>query len=113
MAGTPLHRLLIPGLCLLLAVPISGSAQNEERLNPFARPALDVAPIARLAAGQSDLVLRGVMAAGAASLANINGELLGIGDTINGHELVAIIDGRARLTKGDRTFELTLDKDNP
>lgn len=52
--------------------------------------------------------LRGVMLAGADSVANVEGTLLRIGETTDGWRLLRVDDGRATFTKAGRQTTLTM-----
>lgn len=107
-------RHTLSGLLVLLA---TGQPLTAEVLqhNPFKRPMLE----GRAAAGVNgnalggELVLQATLAAGDSSLANINGQLLHIGDEVSGYQLREINEGSVVLFKNEQLRRLTVrdDKD--
>lgn len=97
-----------PTALLLLAAP--SAAQDPDptlATNPFDRPAFvvnlsDAAARGPLAPAVL-LDLRTTMVGKDAAFANINGEILSVGDTLDGYRVVSIREGRVILTKdGER-----------
>ena len=96
----------------LIIALISSSAEvsSRERTNPFSQPDTDffiasntggtIAPV--------ELKLKAVMPAKENALANINGQLLRVGESINGFILVAVTHTGVQLKRGDETFDLLL-----
>jgi hypothetical protein len=62
-------------------------------------------------APQVTLELRGTMAAGEHSLANIGGEILAIGQEISGYRLMAVHQRHVVLEKNEIQRTLLIDKD--
>ena len=96
------------------------SGQSEEppvptlERNPFARPTVAAlqsaaAPRAANAAPAAALELRAVMVAGSASMVNVAGRIIGLGEEVDGHTLVEVSETTAVFTKDGQTVELTLD----
>ena len=101
-------RKLYPAALLLLTAP--GAAQDPDpalATNPFDRPAFvvtlgDVASPGPMALPVR-LELRTTMVGEDAALANIDGEILSAGDTVDGYRVASIREGRVILTKdGER-----------
>lgn len=86
----------------------------ELKTNPFERPVLsdsdaDQHMIAKEPA--AEMALLGTMAAGHNSLANIGGEILAIGETVNGYTIVSIEEHYVVLQKDDNKTTLLMDMD--
>ncbi|HRH75539.1 MAG TPA: hypothetical protein PLM62_20835, partial [Zoogloea sp.] len=67
-------------------------------------PALAPGPASAPAAWQR--TLRGVLLAGAGALANVDGQLVGIGERIEGHRLVSVSEHQAVFEKDGRRIVL-------
>ena len=52
--------------------------------------------------------LRAVMVAGRASVANVEGQLVGIGEELDGHRLVEVTERRAVFEKDGTLYELVM-----
>ncbi len=109
-SGTGLAILLLVGTCL--GGPFIPAAA-EERVNPFATP-MDMdadhggrhgtqAPV--------ELQLRATMPSADRPLANIGGEILEIGETFAGYELIQVSVSGVVLARGEDTIELLLRPD--
>lgn len=84
-------RHMMAGLLLVAAGTCAADDTATLRVNPFLRP--DAGNGAAAAAAATDtgaMELRGIMMAGALSLANIGGRIIGVGEQINGYRLVAV-----------------------
>ena len=102
-------------LTLLLAVPawqVGGAAEPIEN-NPFTRPGYTAdRPLPATVEQQPEvfepLRLKATLIASTRKLANINGEILSIGDEIQGHRLVRISEGEAVLRKAGNLLTLSV-----
>lgn len=109
-------------LCLVSGASRGGAAPGL-RHDPFTRPGATgnsvpgaVAPLLGGAPGDAVAVvevpwqpeLRGVMLAGRASVANVGGTTLGLGESIDGWRLLQIEDGKAVFGRGGRRTTLTM-----
>jgi hypothetical protein len=98
-------------------LPVEGRKQDDKpaappiRHDPFRRPAGSPNPAesgqpAPPAAWQP--TLRGVLLAGKASLANVDGQMVALGETLEGHRLVSISDHQAVFEKDGRRMVLDM-----
>ncbi|CAN5168181.1 hypothetical protein BH24PSE2_BH24PSE2_14610 [soil metagenome] len=85
--------LLVAGSCCM------ASETDAPGRNPFARPAEAPAQVRPAAARGPGFSLRATMAAGAHSLANVDGEILKLGDVVEGYRLIAVGEGTAVFAK--------------
>jgi hypothetical protein len=104
----------------ILVLPLPSRAAEPLRHNLFARPTL-----AALAAAPADAApvnvptaawnprLTAVMVAGPASLANIDGTLLRIGEEVDGYRLLSVAEGEAVLYKNGQRYVLTMAPPGP
>lgn len=77
--------------------------------DPFRRPAASAgAADPDQPAPSWQPTLRGVLLAGKASLANVDGQMVAIGETLEGHRLVSISDHRAVFEKDGRRLVLDM-----
>lgn len=79
------------------------------RHDPFRRPApLSPAPApgATSAPAAWQPTLRGVLLAGSGALANVDGQMVGIGERIEGHRLVSVSEHQAVFEKDGRRIVL-------
>ena len=111
----------VASLALVLVLVLAwGEAEAQTRSlqhDPFARPPLAgmngaepkaaVAHVAR-AEPPRTLKLTGVLKAGPGSLANVNGTMLRLGDSVNGYRLVEVRDRAAVFEKNNTRFTLDL-----
>ncbi|WP_347250174.1 hypothetical protein [Zoogloea sp.] len=102
-------------LFALLAVAASPSPAADDtppllRHDPFRRPAPP--PSATPASGATSSpapwqpTLRGVLLAGSGALANVDGQMVGIGERIEGHRLVSVSEHQAVFEKDGRRIVL-------
>lgn len=99
-------------LTLLAVATVSGTRADDTpppllRHDPFRRPAPASAPLApgpTLPPWQP--TLRGVLLAGSGALANVDGQLVGIGERIEGHRLVSVTEHQAVFEKDGRRIVL-------
>ena len=101
-------------LILLTTLPATASDAPPVLLrhDPFRRPAPPLAPRTTDPAAPAPAAwqptLRGVLLAGAGSLANVDGQMVGIGDRIEGHRLVSVSDRQAIFEKDGRRIVLDM-----
>jgi hypothetical protein len=103
MAGTPAR---------------SADAPEAPRYNPFHRPvaataaavAADGQPAPEAAAPR--LLLKSMLLAGPDTVVSINGQLLRIGESVDGWRLLSARPGRATLAKGRERIELNMDDED-
>lgn len=106
--------LLAALLTLVAALPAMADDTPTALLHhdPFRRPAPPLAPRTSDPATPAPAVwqptLRGVLLAGAGSLANVDGQMVGIGDHIEGHRLVSVSDRQAIFEKDGRRIVLDM-----
>lgn len=113
-------------LTLLLASTALPAAEAPPRRDPFAAPALPPpapaaspryagappAPPGPPPAPPPVPELRAVLAAGSASLANIDGKLLALGEEVDGYRLIEVGDDSAVLARGRRRLRLQVYEDD-
>ena len=110
------HRLL-PALLLLIATAAAAAelpAAPRLHHDPFRRPGgTQLAPVAGDASAPVEWQprLRGVLLSGAASLANVDGQMVAIGEKIDGHRLLSVTEYQAVFEKDGR--RVTLDMRRP
>lgn len=111
-------------LLLLLAPSLPQADEARLQRDPFQPPRLEKktsspspgiadAPPAVYAPPISvapDFKLRAVLHAGAQSMVNVDGNLISVGEEIEGYRLVAIHERKAELVKGGDKVVLTLDQ---
>ena len=98
----------------LLIASASAAEQNKKYLtkNPFVKPKnIEVKankPSANSLPQTQDveLSLRATLTSPNHSIANVNGEMLSVGDEIEGHKLINIEIGKATLLRGKETITL-------
>ena len=111
---------MVPRLigCVLVIVgllPLTAQAEESTLLalqnNPFTRPEVLKAkprpppqPQAVVAPEKIQLELTATMVSSIMPMAIVNGELLGIGDSIEGFKLIAVMEGKAIFARGGKTF---------
>ena len=118
------RRLTVATLALLaLALqPAASSAASPDdgtstalRHNPFRRPvaagAADESRPASVTAPEWRPTLRGVLLAGGKSLANVEGQMVAIGETLDGHRLLSVSEYQAVFEMNGR--RTTLDMRRP
>lgn len=103
-------------LVTLLPAMVASGEGVVLKTNPFERPLVtsskdDVPDEVVVEAPQVTLELRGTMAAGENSLANIGGEILAIGQEISGYRLVAVHQRHVVLEKNETQRTLQIDRD--
>ena len=102
--------------CILAGLSTLSRAEEMRSVlqtNPFERPAVEekqaaVAMNSRQAPAMS-LKLRATMVAGANSLANIGGTIIGIGEEIDGHRLLSVREREVILSRNGSTKTLSVD----
>ncbi len=108
----------------LLLTSLQAAEQRHARLvsNPFSRP--DVlkpkpppppAPVVRpvLPPEEVELNLTATMVSTQRPMVVVDGELLGIGDRIEGFKLIAVMEGRAVFTRDERKFTFEISQGRP
>lgn len=86
------------------------------RHNPFKQPDLSMATSEDSGVGEAaepeakapDPVLRATLSLGSASLADVDGDIIGIGEEVNGYRLLAVNEGSAVLSKDGNRLELSV-----
>ena len=83
-----------------------------EPVNPFARPVTpQSAPVeTRVTNSVAQPELRGLISAGPASIANLNGAALAIGESCAGYQLESVAEDSATFLRGDESITLYLAK---
>ena len=96
-----------------------GSAQAAEtsmltlQNNPFTRPEVPAptpAPIVRVPPEEIKLVLTATMVSETAPMAVVDGQLLAIGERIEGMKLIAVMEGRAVFARGGKKYSFEIEK---
>ena len=119
----PSLRVILLALCCALSVPVYG-AESELltlRNNPFSRPAFFNAPpppprvTPKVVLAPEDVVLElsATMVSEAAPMVVVDGELLAIGDEIEGMKLITVMEGKAVFTRAGKKFSFTIDDEQP
>jgi hypothetical protein len=105
-------RYALAGMVILLADWQLEAAEPLQH-NPFKRPVLEGR--AKTGAGgdalTDELTLRATLAAGDASLANINGRLFHLGDEVSGYRISEINEGSVVLFRNEQLRRLTVRND--
>ncbi|MDH3527310.1 MAG: hypothetical protein OEN52_09265 [Gammaproteobacteria bacterium] len=100
-------------LASLLGVCQAEQARIVLQTNPFERPAVQEKQANEVLnsrqAAAATLQLRATMVAGANSLANIGGMIVGIGQEIDGYQLINVQERRVVLSKNGTTKTLSVD----
>ena len=93
------------------------SADQQTRLlkkNPFIKPTnlvdLPVSNNDRQEGTEAELVLRATLTSINRSIANVNGNMLSVGDKIEGYELIKIQVGAATLVRGGKKLTLQVNE---
>lgn len=105
---------LIPLALLLVAATATAADAPRLHHDPFRRPGGTLlAPVAGDAPAPVEWQprLRGVLLSGAASLANVDGQMVAIGEKIDGHRLLSVTEYQAVFEKDGR--RVTLDMRRP
>lgn len=121
-SAVPVRSVLSAALCFFVAVSTASAAADALRHDPFARRAARTpaatasAPAART--GESappteapppwQPQLRGIMLAGRASVANVDGTVIGLGESIDGWRLIGLEDGHATFVRGRQKTVLSM-----
>ena len=108
---------LIPVLAMLGGAHV---AADELRRNPFNHPEFETeAPrsVDRPGVAADPLVVSAILAAGDASLVNVDGSIIGIGDEVSGHVLESVGEETAVFRRGGEivtvsVFEQAEDNDD-
>ena len=115
---SPSLRVILLALCCALSVPGYGAEAEllTLRNNPFSRPEFfnapppssRVAPKVVLPPEDVVLELSATMVSEAAPMVVVDGELLAIGDEIEGMKLIAVMEGEAIFTRDGKKFSFTI-----
>lgn len=107
------RRLL--ALCLGLLLPALAAAEPEAlvlRHDPFIRPSLGASALANGAPEAPDVawrpMLRAVVVAGPKSSALVDGQVLELGDELEGYRLIQVAPDKAIFSKKGRRVELSV-----
>ena len=115
-------------LLFALAVAVTGVADAAEsglltlRNNPFTRPEIlkpkpppPPAPVVRQLLPPEKVVLNltATMVSDNAPMAVVDGELLAIGDRIEGLKLIAVMEGKAVFTRNGKKYSFEIERDRP
>ncbi|MDH3642138.1 MAG: hypothetical protein OES38_08580 [Gammaproteobacteria bacterium] len=102
---------------MLSALLIAACAHESaaEPVNPFARPFLDTpaGPAATELAASGRPELRGVIVAGAGSVANLSGTLLALGEAASGYQLESVSEYSATFLHDGEPITLYLKDEQP
>ena len=119
----PRLRLILLALCSALSVPGYGADAELLTLhnNPFSRPetvnrpppAPRVAAVVVVPPEEVVLKLSATMVSDNAPMVVVDGELLAIGDKIEGMKLIAVMEGKAIFTHAGKKFSFTIDDGQP
>lgn len=119
----PSLRVILLALCCALSVPGYGAESELLTLsnNPFSRPAFfnapppqpRVAPKVVLPPEDVVLELSATMVSDTVPMVVVDGELLAIGDEIEGMKLIAVMEGKAIFTHAGKKFSFTIDDEQP
>jgi len=114
----PRLRIILLALCSALSIP--GFSADAELLtlrnNPFSRPEIfnkpppppRVAPVVVVPPEDVVLNLSATMVSETAPMVVVDGELLAIGDKIEGMKLIAVKEGEATFTRAGKQFSFTI-----
>lgn len=115
----------LPLVIAAVAAMLSFEANAEVVLktlnhNPFKRPdilrakpqARQPAPRPAAAPQKIDFELTATLVSESTPMVVVDGKLLGIGETINGFELIAVTEGSAVFTRQGKKYSLTVAEDN-
>lgn len=112
--GTRLTLLVWTFSFLCVAVPAGAqNIANGARVNPFARPlvvsALPERSAPSVASAEPALLqLRGLLQAGADSFANVDGHIVGIGETVGGMRLHSVTESSAVFIRNGKKVTMEL-----
>ncbi len=100
---------------LLSLMSQHGHAAEMPARDPFVKPAMDNITTAAPAPQETkpELELRALLVAGAASIANVGGTMLAIGDEIDGYRLMSVSQGEAMFQKGAKQYRIPLREQEP
>lgn len=117
---TPSLRVLFSALCLVSSVTAFSAEPSLMILsnNPFSRPdILNTPPPAAqervVPPEEVELELTATMVSETAPMVVVDGELLTIGEKIEGMKLIAVREGEAIFTRAGKKFSFTIDAKKP
>ncbi len=101
----------IPAAVCVAATLLGAAESGAEPVNPFARPyaAAEATTRTETLTPAERPTLRGVIVAGADSIANLNGTLLAIGEEEAGYRLESVAEDRATFRFRDKPVTLLLE----
>lgn len=115
------HAIAAGAAVLLMQSAFAEEADVPLQRNPFVAPKASEQPLAAFAAPRApaasepepepEFELRAVLSAGGSSLANIDGDIVGVGQKIDGYRLVAISEHRVVLQGRGRRIVLDVFED--
>ena len=117
----------VPLLLMLCAAPWAKSLAAEAdmltlRNNPFSRPEVlkpkpppPPAPVVKQVLPPEEVVLdlTATMVSETAPMVVVDGELLGIGDRIEGMKLIAVMEGKAVFARNGKKYAFEISPDRP
>lgn len=109
------YLILCTGICSFSASGAENPQANRVRHDPFQRPALPqssiTAPEAEKPTAQQPWApkLSGTLRAGRNSMANVNGNIVKLGETIDGYKLIEVDERSAIFVKNKQSTHLTID----
>lgn len=115
---TPRIRFLLLASCLVCPVPGIGDESGllYLRNNPFSRPEIfnappppPVRPVEVIPPEQVELNLTATMVSDTAPMVVVDGELLAIGEKIEGMKLISVGEGEAVFTRAGKQYSFTID----
>ena len=111
----PSLRIILLAICWAVSVPAYGAEAEllTLRNNPFSRPEIVKAPppVASrvvLPPEEVELDLTATMVSETTPMVVVDGELLAIGDKIEGMKLIAVMEGKAIFTRAGKKFSFTV-----
>ena len=108
-----------PVLCLLAVTAADASELQRLQNNPFRQPEVvnqpppAPPPVQAAELDEPELELSATMISKVAPMVVVNGELLGIGETIDGLRLIGVAEGRATFERKGRKFTFELKQLQP
>ena len=118
-------RLIVCAFAIVGLLPVATLAEESNLLalqnNPFTRPeVLKAKPAppptqqrAAVVPEKLEFELSATMVSGIMPMVVVNGELLGIGDRIEGFELIAVMEGKAIFTRAGKKISLEVNPKEP
>ncbi len=112
----PSLRIILLAICWAVSIPGYGAEAEllTLRNNPFSRPEVVKAPPPPVASRvvippeEVELDLTATMVSETTPMVVVDGELLAIGDRIEGMKLIAVMEGKAIFTRAGKKFSFTV-----